>query len=136
MPHENNLKSACKGQLQREFQPEPLSAPAARKFVLEAGWSRDEDQNLRLATVVSEVVTNAILHARTTFCVSVSIDASAIRVDVRDGSQDVPILKFYDATAATGRGLRIIDAMADRWGVSEQPTGKSVWFEMDELGGL
>lgn len=118
----------------REFQPEPVSAPAARKFVLEAGWSHDSEENMRLATVVSEVVTNAILHARTTFCVSVTVDETAIRVDVQDGSADVPVLKLYDPSAATGRGLQIIDAMADRWGVSMQPSGKTVWFEMERAG--
>lgn len=118
--------------MKREFQPEPVSAPAARKFVLDAGWSHDNEENMRLATVVSEVVTNAILHARTTFCVSVTVDDSAIRVDVQDGSVDVPVRKLYDPTAATGRGLRIIDAMSDRWGVSMQPSGKTVWFEMEK----
>lgn len=120
--------------MNREFHPEPVSAPAARKFVLEAGWSHDSDENMRLATVVSEVVTNAILHARTTFCVSVTVDETAIRVDVQDGSADVPVLKLYDPSASTGRGLQIIDAMADRWGVSMQPSGKTVWFEMERAG--
>ncbi|MGF1616497.1 MAG: ATP-binding protein [Acidimicrobiia bacterium] len=131
MSHDNNLKSACKGPLTRQFQPEPVSAPAARKFVLEAGWSQDHEENMRLATVVSEVVTNAILHARTAFCVSVTVEESAIRVDVRDESADIPILKLYDPTAATGRGLQIINAMADRWGVTMQPSGKTVWFELE-----
>lgn len=133
MSHDHNLKSACIGHLKREFQPEPVSAPAARKFVLDVGWSHDVEENIRLATVVSEVVTNAILHARTTFCVSVTVEESAIRVDVRDGSSDIPVLKRYDPAAATGRGLQIIDAMADRWGVSMQPSGKTVWFEIERV---
>lgn len=132
MSHDKNLTPTREGHSKREFQPEPVSAPAARKFVLDAGWSRDNEENMRLATVVSEVVTNAILHARTTFCVSVTVEETAIRVDVRDGSADIPVLKLYDPTAATGRGLQIIDAMADRWGVSMQPSGKSVWFEMEK----
>lgn len=131
MSHDKNLKSTCEGHLKREFQPEPVSAPAARKFVLDAGWSHDNEENLRLATVVSEVVTNAILHARTTFCVTVTVEEKAIRVDVHDGSADIPVRKLYDPTAATGRGLQIIDAMADRWGVLMQPSGKTVWFEME-----
>jgi anti-sigma regulatory factor (Ser/Thr protein kinase) len=134
MSHNKYLKSPREGHSKREFQPESVSAPAARKFVLDAGWSHDNEENMRLATVVSEVVTNAILHARTTFCVSVTVDESAIRVDVRDGSTDVPVLKLYDASAATGRGLQIIDAMADRWGVSMQPSGKTVWFELEKAG--
>jgi anti-sigma regulatory factor (Ser/Thr protein kinase) len=120
--------------LEREFLPEPLSAPAARKFVLGLGWSDDHDLNLRLATVVSEVVTNAILHARTPFLVSVTAGEQAIRVDVSDENPDLPTRKGYDSHQPTGRGLEIVNAMADRWGVAPQSTGKTVWFEVEREG--
>ncbi len=120
--------------LEREFPPEPLSAPAARKFVLGLGWSDDSDINIRLATVVSEIVTNAILHAQTPFTVSVSPDPRAIRVEVTDGSPSFPTKRTYDPTQPTGRGLAIVDAMADRWGVATEPSGKTVWFELERNG--
>ncbi|MEX0795998.1 MAG: ATP-binding protein [Acidimicrobiia bacterium] len=134
MPLDPTLTSDGGGGLEREFPPEPLSAPAARKFVLSLGWSDDSDINIRLATVVSEIVTNAILHARTTFVVSVSPDPTAIRVEVTDGSSSFPARGKYDPTQPTGRGLAIVDAMADRWGVATEPTGKTVWFELERPG--
>lgn len=134
MPPDPTLTSVGGDGLEREFPPEPLSAPAARKFVLSLGWSDDSDTNVRLATVVSEIVTNAILHARTNFVVSVSPDPAAIRVEVTDGSASFPARRPYDATNPSGRGLAIVDAMADRWGVASEPTGKTVWFELERNG--
>ena len=99
--------------------------------MLSLGWSDDSDMNIRLATVVSEIVTNAILHARTSFIVSVSPDPTAIRVEVTDGSSSFPARRNYDPTQPTGRGLAIVDAMADRWGVATEPSGKTVWFELE-----
>jgi anti-sigma regulatory factor (Ser/Thr protein kinase) len=108
-----------------------MSAPQARQFVLAAGWSDDPDLNLRLATIVSEVVTNAILHARTPFVVTVSADEKAIRVDVTDESDALPSKRKYGALHPTGRGLHIVEAIADRWGVAPGPSGKTVWFELE-----
>ncbi|MGH8957639.1 MAG: ATP-binding protein [Acidimicrobiia bacterium] len=116
--------------LERSFPPESRSASAARKFVLGAGWSDDDDVNLRLATVVSEIVTNAILHARTAFLVTVLTTGETIRVAVRDKSADLPIRRLYHDLQPTGRGLQIIEALADRWGVAKEPEGKTVWFEL------
>lgn len=116
--------------MERRFPPEPQSAPEARHFVLETGGSDDADENLRLATIVSEVVTNAILHAGTPFAVRVTTGEHTIRVEVTDDSGAMPIKRAYASTAATGRGLHIIEAMSDRWGVSLLDTGKTVWFEL------
>lgn len=116
--------------MERRFQPDPGAARAARQFVLDSGWSDDEETNLRLATVVSEVVTNAILHARTPFRVTVSRTGESIRVDVHDESDDMPIPRPYGVAEVTGRGLHIVERLSDRWGVSKLPQGKTVWFEL------
>jgi len=124
---------AAEAELTREqrFSPEPHSAPAARQFVLAMGWSSDADVNLRLSTVVSEVVTNAILHARTPFVVTVTPGQRTIRVAVTDGSRDLPTKKTYGTLQPTGRGLHIIEEISDRWGVSASTSGKTVWFELE-----
>lgn len=115
---------------ERRFPPDPSSARHAREFVIENGWRDSDETDMRLAAVVSEVVTNAILHARTPFHVKVTKDDSRIRVDVRDESTDFPAARPYNRDEVTGRGLHIVEALTERWGVSKVPGGKTVWFEL------
>jgi hypothetical protein len=53
-----------------------------------------------------------------------------LRVEVCDRSRDVPRLRPESPSAPTGRGLLIVDHLADDWGVDLVPGGKTVWFEM------
>jgi anti-sigma regulatory factor (Ser/Thr protein kinase) len=131
MPRTAPLERNLPGSFERRFPPESRSASAARAFVLAAGWSDDAENNLRLATVVSEVVTNAILHARTAFVVTVFLKGQTIRVAVRDNSAALPVQRDFQDHQPTGRGLHIVEALSDRWGVSEEPEGKTVWFELE-----
>jgi anti-sigma regulatory factor (Ser/Thr protein kinase) len=119
----------------RDFSPTPDAAPAAREFVVSLGGFVDGDDLLRLKTLASEVVTNAILHAGTPFSVVVTGDSERIRVAVRDGSVELPVKRDYGAAQPTGRGLHIVEALADRWGVETENGGKTVWFEMDRQSG-
>jgi anti-sigma regulatory factor (Ser/Thr protein kinase) len=121
------------GVTQQELLPEPGSVPAARRFVLNLGWARDQETNHRLGTLVSELVTNAILHARTPFVVKVNVDGDVIRVSVTDGDYSQPVIKQHEPLDPTGRGLRIVEAMANRWGVNPENGGKTVWFELERL---
>jgi anti-sigma regulatory factor (Ser/Thr protein kinase) len=113
------------------FTPDVASAGAARRFVARVAGLTDDDAAERLAFLVSEVATNAILHARTLFSVRVIVDAT-VCVEVSDGSPAMPVQKDYGPTATTGRGLLIVDKLADRWGVRATDTGKVVWFEIAE----
>lgn len=112
------------------FPADARSVRAARQFVLDAGWSHDEATSLRLATVVSELVTNAVLHARTPFKVKISAFDDSIRIDVSDQSPNLPMRRPYQLTEITGRGLHIVEKLADRWGVAQDGPGKTVWFEL------
>jgi anti-sigma regulatory factor (Ser/Thr protein kinase) len=89
----------------------------------------DDDASERLAFLVSEVATNAILHARTRFSVRDTVDAN-VCVEVSDGSTTMPVQRNHGPTATTGRGLLIVDKLADRWGVRATDDGKVVWFEI------
>lgn len=81
--------------------------------------------------LVSELLTNALLHADTDLDLRTSLERGHIRVEVADGSPGRPILRHPPADATSGRGLEIVDALASRWGVDERPGGgKSVWFEV------
>lgn len=119
------------GEIDKDFPPRPESAPAARSFVLSAVMTGHEDSDGRLAALVSELATNAILHARTSFNVKVEQDDSIIRVSVSDQNPATPVKKSFGSTQPTGRGLLIVESFADRWGVSPRGNGKTVWFEID-----
>jgi two-component sensor histidine kinase len=80
--------------------------------------------------LVDELVTNAVLHARTDSELVATVDGHLARVQVRDESVRMPAPRFYATNSATGRGLHLIEALARRWGVDEVPGGKIVWFEL------
>lgn len=87
---------------------------------------RRDDGELAL----SELVTNAVLHGREAIRVSVVLTDATLRVEVVDASPVSPSFSMLDPTAVTGRGLMLISAVADRWGVDPGPDGKAVWFEL------
>ncbi len=104
---------------------------SARRFVSDA--LRDQLVGPALgdvALMVSELVTNAILHARAVPHVVVQLDATHVRVDVQDPSATRPVPRRPDERAPGGRGLLIVQSLADAWGVDVRPTGKSVWFSV------
>jgi len=84
-----------------------------------------------LQVLVDELVTNAILHARSVAELEAVVDGRIARVQVRDGSVRLPTALHYGPNSATGRGLHLVEALATRWGVDEVPGGKIVWFELD-----
>ncbi|HEU4915074.1 MAG TPA: ATP-binding protein [Acidimicrobiia bacterium] len=120
-----------RSQRERRFTPEPKSVSHARQFVLADGWAEDDRSRLRLATVISELVTNVILHARTSFVVSVRNHGDSIRVEVTDLSEDMPEKRSYGVLSVTGRGLHVVEAFADSWGFSPNSAGKTVWAELE-----
>jgi anti-sigma regulatory factor (Ser/Thr protein kinase) len=120
-----------------DLPPTTDSVPLARRFVRArlVDGAADGSVDLDTATLlVSEVVTNAILHARTTVTLTVEVAGEVVRITVRDGSPIQPRIHSFAATSATGRGLRLLDRLAKRWGVDADPAtgGKVVWFEVGE----
>ena len=114
----------------------PEAAPEARTLLrrmLAGGPFADRLDDAQLAA--SELVTNAVLHGRQPLFIEVAVTADVLRVEVGDGSPVSPSFSMLDPTAVTGRGLMLISAASDRWGVEPLPEGKVVWFEL-HLGGL
>ena len=111
--------------------PHPASSRAARAFVAEHLRTWDLDDAIDDATLlVSELVTNAILHARSPVDLVVRKVRSAVRVEVYDEGSGVAQPVHSDLDAATGRGLGLVQAVASRWGVDDAEVGKTVWFEI------
>jgi anti-sigma regulatory factor (Ser/Thr protein kinase) len=110
--------------------PEPTSAAAARRFV---GARLVGSANCDVAVLlVSELVTNVVLHAQTPLVLRVGRVGNVIRVEVEDQSPTVPTAKPYDRDAVTGRGIHIVERASTRWGVDAGEDGKCVWFELEE----
>ncbi|HZI96838.1 MAG TPA: SpoIIE family protein phosphatase [Actinomycetales bacterium] len=111
----------------------PTSPGTARRFVGarlgEWGAAAVLDQTL---LCVSELVTNAVVHAGSPVYLELHCGEGTLRVDVRDTGYPVLAAARYTATAEDthGRGLMMVDAVADRWGVVEETEGKVVWFEI------
>lgn len=116
-----------------EFPPETASARHARAFVASA-LALPPDTKEIVELLVSELASNAILHGRTRFTVTVSQHDTATRVSFFDRNNALPAVKDYGPDAVTGRGLRIVERLADRWGIDQPPTGgKAVWFEIGDV---
>lgn len=114
-----------------ELPPTTDSVPLARRFarsaLRESSWDVDT-----VVLLVSEVVTNAVLHARSAIVVRVEDRRDVVHVEVEDGSPVPPRMHHFARSSATGRGLRLLDRLAAAWGVeSDAPGGgKVVWFEV------
>ena len=80
---------------------------------------------------VSELVTNAVLHARSAVEVVVQADVGLLRVEVVDDDPAPPARRSSGLDAASGRGLVLVDELSDRWGSAPRGPGKAVWFELD-----
>jgi phosphoserine phosphatase RsbU/P len=79
---------------------------------------------------MSELVTNAIEHARTPLVLVVAFTGTTVRIEVSDGSEVAPQLQPFDSAAPRGRGLQFVDALARAWSWSTDENGKTVWAEM------
>ena len=110
---------------------EPLTVGRARRAVRNALKAAGA-MHLRDVSelVVSELVTNAVVHAGTPVILRITAVSDGIRVEVEDGSLHLPIRRTWADTAGTGRGLRIVDEQADRWDTVLTKVGKVVWFEI------
>jgi anti-sigma regulatory factor (Ser/Thr protein kinase) len=95
------------------------------------GWGIPRDTVADAVLLVSELVTNALLHARSAPSVEVTYGVGVIRCDVIDNSPLVPRRRHYANDAVTGRGIALVEALAARWGSERDGVGKRVWFELD-----
>ncbi len=116
--------------------PHPSSVSEARRLVRDAlDHAGREDLLDDAELLVSEVVTNAVVHAGTPFDVVVIAGEAGVRVEVSDGSPHLPTPRLYADLAGTGRGLRMLELLVTRWGVDPRHDGKTVWFELGRTHG-
>lgn len=114
------------------LRPNAQAAAAARDFVRRtcALWSLEAALDAALL-VVSELVTNAVVNARSQATVRLRLRPDHLLVEVEDEDSRLPVLQQHNEwDALGGRGLILVDAMAARWGSRPGPFGKLVWAEL------
>jgi anti-sigma regulatory factor (Ser/Thr protein kinase) len=112
---------------------ERSAAAGARRFVRDAtaSWGLSAEEIADLELLASELVTNAVLHARSTSRLTLEQRADRVRVTVADQSIARPRRRDYGPDAVTGRGMLLVDRLAHDWGVdADSDGGKRVWFEL------
>nr|WP_246324150.1 ATP-binding protein [Petropleomorpha daqingensis] len=113
--------------------PVPHSAPLARHVTVDLlrVWRAPHDRD-DAALLVTELVTNVVDHVggEASFTLELELADGWLRVAVVDGSSVLPVVRELNAERPRGRGLRLVQAIAERWGCDEHDGGKRVWFEL------
>jgi anti-sigma regulatory factor (Ser/Thr protein kinase) len=123
--HTRSLSTAA-----RKFAPTPTAPAAARQFVVQTlrKWGRGSVIDATL--VISELATNAVVHAHSPFTVVARSDGENLRLEVTDSSRRQPRESAQPPDAPSGRGLHVVARIARAWGVEDTPQGKTVWAEL------
>lgn len=131
MRHEQRAETTTR--VRTSLEPSLTSVGAARRFVRDVLITRqvrgETVDTVELLT--SELVTNALVHARAAEELVVCVEASLIRIEVTDSVPQPPVRQTVPPDAPHGRGLAIVDALARDWGVAPEGVGgKRVWFNV------
>lgn len=113
----------------------PTSCAVARHFVratlLGLHWPGDVEAAVLLA---SELVANVVVEASSPCHLSLCVDGTLVRVEATDGDRGRPFLE--QCSAGRGRGLLLVDALANAWGSHVEPEeGRTIWFELSAHAG-
>ncbi|MFJ8255163.1 MULTISPECIES: SpoIIE family protein phosphatase [unclassified Streptomyces] len=121
-------------------QAEPERVSVGRQLVRELlhDWS-DPDQVDSAVLMVSEMATNVLVHTDGDALMVAEISGERgerrLRVEVADASDELPHKRRPGEMASSGRGLVLMEMLADAWGVDPRGEGKSIWFELYESDG-
>nr|WP_223182797.1 MULTISPECIES: ATP-binding protein [unclassified Streptomyces] len=104
----------------------------ARSRLAGSGIGEDEPLAETLVLIVSELVTNAVVHTGCPAVLRMLFAAEgSVRVEVSDRSSRPPLPRHALGDDTNGRGLELVDGLADRWGWEPEGAGKSIWCEID-----
>ncbi|MFH9571913.1 ATP-binding protein [Streptomyces sp. NPDC017230] len=132
--------------MQLEVRPDPSEVGRARRWARSrlagAGIRADEPLAETLVLLVSELVTNAVVHTGRSAVLRLVLpgtvagesEEATVRLEVDDASDRAPVPRCVNGEATGGRGLALVDGLADRWGWSREGTGKRIWCELDRCG--
>ncbi|MEU2913741.1 ATP-binding protein [Streptomyces massasporeus] len=125
------------GHLSVEYAPRPSAVREARAEVRRQleGWGLGEDGEVAdtAELLAGELAANALVHAGSRFRLTLFAAHGVLRCEVADTERHVP--RVLDAGAGeSGRGMFLVDALAQRWGCHRDGPGKTVWFELGTCG--
>jgi anti-sigma regulatory factor (Ser/Thr protein kinase) len=116
-----------------DLPPSAGSVSAARRVVREllAVWDVPHDRE-DAELLVTELVANVVDHVRgeADLTLELSLSDTWLRIGVVDGSSIRPVVQELSHERPRGRGMRLVEEIADRWGADDHKGGKRVWFEM------
>jgi anti-sigma regulatory factor (Ser/Thr protein kinase) len=124
-----------RGPLSITLEPDIDAPGRARRFAVDVARSAvgkpvlDDAGIDALKLLVSEVVANVVVHARTSMRVRAYARPGCMRIEVSD---DLPPDPHVRPSTGEAYGLRLVEALASRWGVDAAPDGKIVWFELGD----
>ena len=110
---------------------DPTAASLARRHVKETFGELNREAVDTLVLLVSELVANAVEHGTGPLHMMLDNVDGRVRMEIQDGSQAIPKQREASLLDEGGRGLIIVETLADAWGVRDAVGGKSVWFELD-----
>ncbi|MFF7532731.1 ATP-binding protein [Streptomyces bobili] len=126
--------------MQLEIRPDPAEVGRARRWarsrIAGSGIEADEPLAETLILLISELVTNAVVHTGCPAVLRLSLPGveageATVRLEVADSSTRAPVPRCVGDEATGGRGLALVDGLADRWGWSVEGPGKRIWCELD-----
>ncbi|MFF3209561.1 PAS domain S-box protein [Streptomyces sp. NPDC002886] len=112
---------------------QPSSVGAGRRFLRSTlgVWGRGDDQLCETACLLaSELLSNAVNHSCGPVRLRVRQATRELSVEVCDGSPVLPQARFASHDAESGRGLLLVDSLAEAWGTLPTAEGKAVWFSL------
>jgi anti-sigma regulatory factor (Ser/Thr protein kinase) len=112
----------------RAFPASSGSVKKARHFIAQYLSDVAPDVVDDVTLVVSELATNAVRHASVDFVVAAERKNGRLRVAVTDGGGGSPHVRHPSSDEPSGRGLQIVEALSDDWGIDRGRRGTTVWF--------